>query len=68
MKYGDATNYDILSIIVLFYPQWKSLKILARFIIDHRDEEQLNKDMSRFDKQIGSLEPFVESAFQVIIS
>ena len=67
MKNGDATKYDILPLIFLFYPQWRSLKILGKFIFYHRDEGQLNSDMNKFDKQLGSLEPFLESAIQVIM-
>ena len=31
----------------------------------HRDEEKLNIDKNKFDSELGSLETFLESAFQV---
>ena len=67
LKNGDATKYDTIPLIFLFYPQWRSLKVLGSFFFYHHDEVQLNSDMTKFDKQLGSLEPFLESSFQVIM-
>ena len=46
------------------YPQWKSIKILLAYF-EHQNEEELQKDKEKFDRNLGTLEPFLESAVQV---
>ena len=65
LENGDATRYEMIPLVFLLYPQWRILKVLGSFIFYHRDEVKLNSDMTKFDQQLGSLEPFLESSFQV---
>ena len=64
MKLDQASKYEILFVFIQFYPQWKTLRFLFSFI-RNGSESLLNEAKDRFDKEIGSLEPFIESAFQV---
>ena len=63
-KQGHTSNCEIIFVFLQFYPQWKTLRFLFKFIMD-RDENRLNQEKDHFDKQIAGLEPFTESAFQV---
>ena len=64
MKLDQASKYEIIFVLIQFYPQWKALRFLFNFI-RNGSESLLNEAKDHFDKDIGSLEPFIESAFQV---
>ena len=64
MKLDQASKYEILFVLIQFYPQWKAIRFLFNFI-RNGSESLLNEAKDQFDKDIGSLEPFIESAFQV---
>ena len=64
LKLEKASMWEIVFILIQFYPQWKTIKYLVTFI-KNRDESQLNEEMDDIDLRIGSIEPFIESAFQV---
>ena len=66
LRKGDTKKWEIIPVLCLFYPQWKTLKFLGNYVINHRDETRLKMDITEFDQDIGSLEPFVESALQVL--
>ena len=59
-----ANFFEIIPLVLLFYPQYKTIKFLARYLI-HGDENQLNKDKEENDRAVASLEPFLESCLQV---
>ena len=61
---GNAFKVEMIFVFILFYPQWRTLRFLGQYLYN-RDEAQLNKSKDKFDVQVGSLEPFLESAFQV---
>ena len=67
LKTGKAGAYEIIPLLCLFYPQWKILKLLCNYAFGHRNEDQLGTDTKEFDRDVSSLEPFLESAFQVRI-
>ena len=64
-KKDKTTMFEIIFVIFLFYPQWKTLKFLAHYLIYHRDEEKLEKERDDFDRNVSTLEPFLESSIQV---
>ena len=64
LKSGNATTIDIIFVVIAVYPQIKCLKFLLHFLL-HKDENKLDKDKADYDDQLGSLEPFLESTFQV---
>ena len=61
-----ASVFELILVLLLFYPQWKTLKFLYSYWMDHRDEKKLEKDKDDFDRDVSSLEPFLESAIQVL--
>ena len=61
---GKVTMVEIVFVPLLFYPQWKMSRLLATFIYD-RNEEKLIEARNKFDREVGVLEPFLESAIQV---
>ena len=65
LKNGKANYFEVIPLLLLFYPQWKTLKFLANYAFNHRDETRLNNDKNEHDKDIGSLEPFLEASIQV---
>ena len=67
LKLEKTSIWEIVFILIQFYPQWKTIKFLVKFIKD-RDEEHLNKEMDDIDLRIGLIEPFIESAFQVSLN
>ena len=64
VKSGNAKEIELIFVVLACYPQTKCLKFLFQFLM-HQDEKKLNIDKNNFDSGIGSLEPFLESAFQV---
>ena len=62
---GKAYVFESLPLILLFYPQYKTIKFLSQYLFIHRDEQLLNKEKEENDKTVAPLEPFLESCFQV---
>ena len=67
LKSEKSSMWEIAFVLIQFYPQWKTMKFLVRFI-KNRDEIRLNEEMDDIDLRIGSIEPFIESAFQVSLN
>merc|ERR1711994_629662 len=64
LKSGESTNYEIPFLILLFYPQWRTFKILVRYFF-HKSDEELTNQLDENDKQVSFIEPFCESGLQV---
>ena len=64
LKSGTANIFEVVFVILLFYPQWKTLQFLTKFCF-HKDETELQKSQDNYSTQFGHVEPFLESAFQV---
>ena len=64
IKVGKTSRIEFIFVLALFYPQWKTIRFLAEYVY-RRNEDQLNEAKQKFDNQVGALEPFLESAFQV---
>ena len=67
--FGDITSgksciFESPILLMLIYPQWRTLKILIGFF-KNKDEEELTKQLDKNDKEVTSLEPFCESGLQV---
>ena len=67
LKSKVSTQYEALFLILLMYPQWRTLKILVRYLF-HKDEEQLTNQLDANDKEVSFVEPFCESGLQVSYS
>ena len=64
LKSGSATKFEFLFVILLFYPQWKTIRFLREYCLN-KDETQLKNAQCSFSQQFGHVEPFLESGFQV---
>ena len=64
LKSGSAWKFEFLFVILLFYPQWKTIRFLTEYCLN-KDETQLKDAQSSFSEQFGHVEPFLESGFQV---
>ena len=67
VKSKKASKVEIIFVFCQFYPQWKTIRFLFDYLRD-RNEDKLNTAKDNFDKHVGSLEPFMESAIQVSYS
>ena len=61
---GYAFKCEVFFVLLQFYPQWRTVRFLGEYIYN-RNEDQLNRAKEKYDIQVGTLEPFLESAFQV---
>ena len=64
LKSGVSTKYEVPFLILLFYPQWRTFKILVNYFF-HKNEEELTDQLDENDKQLSFIEPFCESGLQV---
>merc|ERR1711994_599612 len=61
---GLSSKYEMPLLLLLLYPQWRTLKILMRYFT-HKEEEELAKQLDENDKEVSFIEPFCESGMQV---
>ena len=59
-----ANIFEIVPLVLLFYPQYKTIKFLAQYLI-HRNEDILYEEKKENDRVVAPLEPFLESCLQV---
>ena len=65
LKNQKANVLEVVPLIFLFYPQYKTLKFLAQYLFIHSDEKILTQDKEENDRTVAPLEPFLESCLQV---
>ena len=61
---GLSSKYETPFLLLLLYPQWRTLKILMRYFT-HKEEEELVNQLDENDKDVSFIEPFCESGLQV---
>ena len=54
----------VIPVLLLFYPQWRSIKMLINYIY-HQDENKLQTDKQTYEREVETLEPYLEAALQV---
>ena len=59
-----ANIFEIVPLLLLFYPQYKTIKFLAQYL-KNRDENILKKEIESHDRTVSQLEPWLESSLQV---
>ena len=64
LKHKKANRYEVIPLILLVYPQWRVLKFLCNYVY-HRNEDTLNKDKDENERDVASLEAFLEACLQV---
>ena len=66
-RYSGWHGKYVHFVLFQFYPQWRTLRFLFNYLRDG-NEEKFNKAKDEFDINLGSIEPFMESAYQVSLS
>lgn len=64
---GKASYFEVPFAVFSFYPQWKVIKLWGKYAIGKINEEQLIEEKGYIEGSVSSIEPFVESCFQVYI-
>ena len=64
LKSGVSTIYEVPFLILLFYPQWRTCKVLAKYFF-HKSDEELKVQLDKNEKEVSFIEPFCESGLQV---
>ena len=64
-KEKKSNIVEVLPLLCLVYPQYKTMKFLAQYLFIHRNEEILKKEKEENNRDVASLEPFLESCLQV---
>ena len=64
VKSEFSSKYEVPFLLMLLYPQWRTLKILTKFLM-HQNTEELTNQLDNNDKDVSFIEPFCESGFQV---
>ena len=65
IRKGIASYFEIVFVIFSVYPQWKVIKLWIKYGVGNINEEQLYVEKNVLDGSVSSIEPFVESCFQV---
>ena len=65
LREEKASNFEIIPVILLVYPQYKTIKFIVQYLFIHQNETQLNLDKTENDRTVAPLEPFLESSLQV---
>lgn len=60
-----ANILEVIPLLLLFYPQYKTVKFIAQFLFIHFDEKRLVEEKEENDRTIVYLEPYIESCLQV---
>ena len=68
--YNDITNdrvkwFEAIPLLLLVYPQWRVLRYLGSYLFFHGDETKLEQDKVAYERDVGTLEPYLEAAIQV---
>ena len=58
-------QFEIIPLLLLFHPQYKTIKFLCQYLFIHHDENLLKEEKEENDRKVSSLEPFLESCLQV---
>jgi hypothetical protein len=65
IKREKASYFEAVFAFFSFYPQWKVIKLWLRYAVGNINAEQLREEKIVLGATISSIEPFVESCFQV---
>ena len=64
VKSGKTKFYEFPFLLILFYPQWRTIKCLFRYVF-HKNEAKLTKELDENERDVSFIEPFCESTLQV---
>ena len=63
--YETASKYELIPCFMMLYPQWKVLKYLVSYCFFHKDEHILRKEKMIYERDVATLEPYLEATIQV---
>ena len=55
---------EMIFVLLCVYPQWQLIKILASYF-KHKDEDKLNCQIVAYDRDVATVEAFLEATIQV---
>ena len=64
-KDGVVKKYEVIPLLMTIYPQWKVLKYLGSYYFGHKNEDILRKEKMIYERDVATLEPFLEASIQV---
>ena len=64
LKDGEVVRLEFVLVLLQVYSQWKVVKYLFAFAVRHQDENRLNADKEKFERNTAPKEPFTESVWQ----
>ena len=62
---NQAKWMEFIPLLLLVYPQWRVLKLLGSYLFVHGDETKLEQDKVAYERDVGTLEPYLEASIQV---
>ena len=65
VKSDKANMLEGCFLFIQFYTQWKVIKFSVQFLLGHTNEETFNRENAAFERDVGTLEAFVEATWQV---
>ena len=66
LKNKKVSRVEFISVLILCYPQWRCVKWLVNYFY-HKDENILQNEKQTYQKDVETVEAFVESGIQVRI-
>ena len=66
LKQGESSYIEVLFALTICYPQYKILRLLIQYARKSIHEELFIDKKSRFEGELVSIEPFIESVWQVM--
>ena len=66
LKHKKVSRSEFIAVLILCYPQWRCVKLLANYFY-HKDENTLQNEKQTYQREVETVEAFVESGIQVKI-
>ena len=64
LRNGNASLFEFVFVLFLIYPQYRCSKIIFNYFF-HKDESKLLSEKATYERNIESIESYVESGLQV---
>ena len=61
VRNGETKMASVILVICQVYPQWKVIK----YLLNYKDEANLQRERDKYERDVGTIECFTESAIQV---
>ena len=64
LKKQKVSWVEFISVILMWYPQWKCVKMLCSYLY-HKDERRLQNEKQTYEREVETIEAFAEAGIQV---